>query len=666
VSVITVVTCSACDGLTFTLRGDDVVGCVSCGQTGRRRAQLVLTVANLDTGRVASASLVPGVVEPEPWPGEGGWYLPVTPLIRELAAQVGAGSWHDLTELGRPAEGPVVFLPRQWRPELPEPERRALEARAIAAESHFPWYVYLGRTAPAADPDPDRELARLRRVADLLRLDLVVEARRGFDGHLSWDIRYEAPGGEVPVTQSRPFESLTAAMLGTGVDDALYGVAERGRTAPAHFPRDGAAVDGSDADPVEPVGGVDQLERRVIGALTDLRTGQCGAGAQGIWRNGRWWFTGLRPAAPDAGARDEPRGRSHRRRGVSLLRNWEPPAPSWFGEPIPYAVCPDCDPESGLQLCWCARTDPPAAPGCPSCGGGGWRPSGLPCYTCRDSRRIYQGACVTISDLRDRARHLAWRPGESGPAPRVATQPGGKPVHQLPEAYRIGRYAAGFGVRAEDLTEADGGGALGQDLREGVVTLDWAGADPYATLFAYAAKGQPGGRLLVAATVPQVPSAPELIRLVLGLGLEITVTLVDHCRNVGDPRLVQGESWEVLAIPSGQPPVPANPPTCHTVEAAIASCLRYIENTIAAAIPLDPEQPLALPQTPQPVEVDDPVSLIRRLARHHAGHPVAVHFDRYGCQLHLREGRQTRHLATARTLPAALSALGLSDPKWSD
>jgi len=100
---MTTVICARCDGMAFTLdwcrcrdgdgafliedrtpdgepwadcevcRGDGTVArpCRDCDQHGRRRAQLVLTVANLDTGTIASANVVPGAVEPGPAPGGG-------------------------------------------------------------------------------------------------------------------------------------------------------------------------------------------------------------------------------------------------------------------------------------------------------------------------------------------------------------------------------------------------------------------------------------------------------------------------------------------------------------------------------------------------------------------------------------------------------------------
>ncbi|MBF9134495.1 hypothetical protein I0C86_37030 [Plantactinospora sp. S1510] len=167
----------------------------------------------MDTGRVASANVVPGVVEPVRWPGGGGWHLPVAPLLRELAGTVGAGSWTDARNSPGSADGPVLFLPRQWKPDLSEPARRALEAATIATQSHHPWYVHLGRTAVEPTRNLAADLGRLCRLADLLCLDLVVEARgRGAGGGLSWDIRYEVPGGPVPAQARGWADDLSGAV----------------------------------------------------------------------------------------------------------------------------------------------------------------------------------------------------------------------------------------------------------------------------------------------------------------------------------------------------------------------------------------------------------------------------------------------------------------------
>jgi len=151
----------------------------------------------------------------------------------------------------------------------------------------------------------------------------------------------------------------------------------------------------------------------------------------------------------------------------------------------------------------------------------------------------------------------------------------------------------------------------------------------------------------------------ELVRLVLGLRLTVTITLTDHIQNAGDLRLVQGEGWDVTINHPGQPPAPADPPTRSTPEAAIAFCLEFLELGIAGNVPTDPNEPIPVPQTPTPIAVDDPVPPLRRLARHHPGQPVAVHYDGVTCRVWLRERDDVRQLATAPTLPAAIGALGL-------
>ncbi|MFY1690381.1 hypothetical protein [Plantactinospora sp. WMMB782] len=224
--------CRECQGVGTLARP-----CHDCRQSGRRRAQLVLTMANLDTGSVASANVVPGVVEPVPWPGDGGgsWHLPLAPLLHDLAALVGAGSWTDVRAPGDP-DGPLVLLPRAWRPEQPAPVRRTLEAEAIAGESLDAWRLYLGRTT-AGTPrlDAAAELGRWCRLAGLLCLDLVVEARRlAATDALTWAVRFELPDGPVPAETYGYADDLAAAISTTSDLDACYGLDERGRTVPAH------------------------------------------------------------------------------------------------------------------------------------------------------------------------------------------------------------------------------------------------------------------------------------------------------------------------------------------------------------------------------------------------------------------------------------------------
>ncbi|MEO3746717.1 hypothetical protein [Plantactinospora sp. B5E13] len=700
--------CLECDGVGTVGRP-----CHDCRQTGRRRAQLVLTVANLDTGAVASANVVPGVVEPARGPEDDpGWYLPVAPLLRDLAARVGATSWTDVNGSGSP-DGPLVMLPKQWRPDLPASDRKVLEADAIARRSNDPWRLYLGRTASEPPRDPAAELARLCRLADLLCLDLVIEARRvearrvearrveagtvgarRVDGRpvdagrirtvddLTWHLRYEVAGGPVPTEARCHADDLTAAITGTSDLDACYGLEERGRTAPAHHLASGYRP------PAEPPDiDLDQLERRIIADCVDVSTGTPTAGAQAIWRDGRWWHTSLQVADTTEILSESPTGQIHQRSRIIVERGWQPPAPSWQGRPVPYVECPDCDPTSRLRRCHCLLGTGVAEPDCPRCAGAGRAPSPFRCDTCGGSRRLYRDVSIILTDLSSRVVHLNWRVDEAGwlasgltlqlddskrpvgehawqlgdrvLAPHVATHPGGKPLHQLPAQFRLGKRAGDFGVRPDDLTELDGGGDLDHSLRHGTVTLHRAGDDPLTEYVSNAARGRPAARLFVLARRPDVPPLAHLIRLALGLRLAATVTIVDHVRNAGDLRLIQGERWDVSIGPPSGVITPADPPTRSTPEAATAFCLDYLELVIAGSVPDDPIEPIPVPQCPTPMIVDDPVPLLRRLARHHAGQPVAAHYTGDTCQLLLRDRDGVRPLATAATLAAAVGALGL-------
>ncbi|GAB3972375.1 hypothetical protein [Plantactinospora veratri] len=511
----------------------------------------------------------------------------------------------------------------------------------------------------------------------------MLEARRRHPAaDLSWHLRYEVPGGPVPTDASGGADDLAGAVVGTSDLEALYDLQARGRAAPAHY------LTGGDQPPPDlPAVDLEQVERRMLADCIDLRTCAPTAGAQAIWRDGRWWHTSLRIADTTETFTESDTGQIHRRETSILRRGWQPPAPSWQGAPVPYVDCPDCDPHSRLRRCECLLLAGRADPDCPKCSGAGLSPSALPCDTCRDTHRVYRSVTVTLTDLVGRVVHLDWRvdrhgwragdlgwhgdvhtwqagqqgwhTGERVPAPQVATQPGGKPVHQLPDPFRLATWAGRFGVRPDDLTELDGGGEVRHDLRKGVVTLPYPGADPLAEHLHQASRGRPGARLFVLARRPDVPPLADLVRLVLGIRLTVTVTLTDHIDNAGDLRLVQGEGWDVGVEPPGLPVAPHSLPTRPTPEAAIANCLEYLELAVAQRVPEDPTRPIPVPQTPVPVAVDDPVPLIRRLARHHAGQPVAVHYDGVTCQLQVRERDGVRQLCTAPTLPAALTALGL-------
>ncbi|MGW0435425.1 hypothetical protein ACWDV4_23155, partial [Micromonospora sp. NPDC003197] len=591
----------------------------------------------------------------EPRRNAGGrWELALSPIVAALAAEVGAAEFWDAYDARRPATGESILLPTDWRPDLPVADRWRWEGQAIARHSWHPWRLWFGRVEPAPARNLDAELGWLCHLADLCCLDLVVEVRRVRYGRLNWDIRYELPDAGVPVGQRGWADDLPAAVAATTVAEAMLGLADRSLTAPAHYLRP-HRLDRSGLPTVD----LDQVERRVHADLDGL-AGPA-VGAQAIWRDGRWQHTRLCPGDVTEVLREQSTGQVVRETVTALSRAWEQPAPSWQGEPIPYDVCPDCAPEHRLRRCLCTLGDRSPDPDCPGCQGLGVAAESGPCHTCRGSRRVYRGAVVTLTDEAEGILHLNWLPpARPAAAPQVATQPGGKPVCQLPRHYQLRHWAAVLQARPVDLTNLDGGQPVGQDLRDGIVTVDHLGVDPYVQYIADASARQPAGRVLISVARPPAARLTELIRLALGLHQTLVVTLEDHRLNADDPRCVHGEGWNIEMIAPDQSIDVDLRPYRPSIESAAEYFLEYLENAIHAAVPTDLYQAIRVPQTPQPAPlVEDPVPLIRRLARHHAGDPVSIRYHHTGCHLYLHERDSVRHLATARTAEIALTAIGL-------
>lgn len=606
--------------------------CHDCRQHGRRRAQLVYTVANLDTGQVASVNVVPGAVEPLPTP-DGRWWLPIRPLVTDLAERAGiaAGTLHDpdSPDGGDPLTTAGIVLPQQWRPELPTERRHALEAAAIAAGSRTPWRVLLGRATAPEPPNHARILGRLCALADQLHVDLVVEARRSGapTTRVNWDIRLELPGGGVPAIPCQHANDLLSAITASTPERAAAGLIEAGPDTPAHFlAADALSPHATDASRPRPAVGIDgypgahdidQLERRILADLEGT------VGAQAIWRNRHWWHATLQPGetTPGEPAADNTTGRAARRFGDTLRRGWEPPVPWHRGDPIPTAACPRCPAGAGHD----GRDNRPY---CPDCRGAG---------------PIRRGAVLTVTDLRGRYVHRNWRPDDETSPPVVVAHYGssGSPVVQLPEHYRVGPLAANFAVRPADLTDVEGETVLDQPLRDGIIHVLAPAVDPVASYLAQATNGRPGARIIVRANGWNGPTLDDLARLVVGLGLGLEVTAVDHRLNVGRPHLLQGESWSVRVVDPDLPITPDPVPSSAGPGLAVANCLRYLAGALPAAVPADPEQPIRVPQQPVPGgQAPDAAGLtprVRGLAAGYPGRLATVRLDPTGYRTALTE-----------------------------
>jgi len=653
------IVCPLCDGTTFTLRpcrcrngrgeflfdypapagppdeerppwpdcqvchGDGTVshGCGDCDQRGLRRAQIVLTVANLDTGQTASANLVPGAVEPIRSPN-GRWLLALGPVLTDLATQadVAPDTLYDPDLPQRPVwlDGEDIALPHQWQPHLSTDQRHTLEATALARQLTTTWYVLLGRTTAPTPPDHARLLGRLCALADQLRVDLVIEARPTPSPlGPSWDIRFELPASGVPAEPHQRADDLYAAIATTTIEQAAAGLDHADRSTPAHYLDPVASPTTRHTPPAgeRPTSAqdVDLLERRII------RDCDGTPGAQAIWRDQHWWHTTLRPDEPTETLMELETGQVARRITPTLRRGWEPPAPRHHGEPIPTTPCR----------------------GCHTTGTG---THGLPCHHCKGAGRLHHGAVLTITDLNGRHVHINWRPDDDTqpPAALVATYASGVPVLQLPPHYQIRRWAPTFHVHPEDLTTLDGEHVIDQYHRDGIVHLLDPTADPIHTYLTNTATGRPGARIIVRANTWPGPSLNDLTRLALSLGLAVDITVIDHRLNTAEPHLIQGVGWAVNLV---NPDTPiGHHPDAHqrSLPEAVAYCLRYLGSALRATTPHDPDQPIPIPQRPAPLTDDEIADLlnlpdttnlaepVRRLAANHPGRPATARLHTTG------------------------------------
>ncbi|WP_326551800.1 hypothetical protein [Micromonospora sp. NBC_01813] len=686
--------CRVCGGT-----GTTCSTCLSCAGLGRRRAQLVLTVANVDTAAVASVNVVPGALAPVH--RDGHWLLDLDAVVTELAARVGAEYVYEPDSPDRDIYAGSLSLPDEWLPDLHAEQRHALEAAAIADRATYPWRVWLGRATRPPRPEPARHLGQLCALAELLCLDLVVETRPEpyGDGRYRWQLRLELPDTDVGDTFAGSIsgaDSLDAAIVAAGLTGMAAGLKDRSRDAPAHFLHPNQP-DGLPIGP--PKLDLDQLERRMVADCTTLVTGAPTPGAQAIWRDGRWWHTSLRVVAVVEELTERDTGQIRRCTVDKLARSWQPPPPSWQGPAIPFEPCPYCVPEQGLRRCICTVGAATADPECRYCGGAGLsgrHGSGLlRCFSCGDTDQVRHGVVVTVTDGQHWARHLNWAvpaaDSDSAVAPQIGSQPGGKPIHQVPPLYRLPSHLADLAVRDQPVRLAqltpldDHARVYAEELWHGWATLDHPGQDPLTAYLANVANGHPGGRVLLLAEPPDAPPLASTLALAYGLGLALVVTVADHRHNAGTPYQLQGVSWGAYFAPPGASSASGAAfglnayPDRPALGQALARAIEYLSVDTNSAVPAEQGTPIAVPQSvPTPAvdlgpapdgpapggpASDDLVSLLSLLAAHHAGETVIIVLAASHCEVHVREGPQTvRRVVTAANLPAAVTALRLHPP----
>ncbi len=610
------VVCATCDGITFTLdrcrcrdgdsaflitdparrptgpdgrpwpdceqlpgRRHDRPTCRDCRQHGLRRAQLVLTVANLDTGAVASANVVPGVIEPGPAPG-GGWRLALAPLLHELAERAGVAPATllepDLPDQPVNPDGELsLYLPYAL---APRPGRR--------------------RTAPTGSPRAGHPL--LRPLAGLPRHRHRTRAARP----------RSAPRPALPArrtTLPRPGRRSPPGrpVRHPGVGHPLRNPRRRCARPPRRPAPRPAYRRGAHHRPQRP--------RRAGPTVPDrprsFRQPRPTPPRRDTPGTGR-----RRPTRTPDPARPGRIVRRPRHLARSTVATHRPATRRYHhhphhprhrpGHPPPHHRIPTQLGTTGTRP---GRPNGSHRSAAPTAAGTGTRDWHLPCHSCAGSRYHRHGTVLTITNLAGRTVHLNWRPDEQPEPPTlVATDSAGQPVLRFAGRYRLRGWATVFGVRPEDLTDPDTGHTISQDLFDGIVTPHHYGADPYPSYLANASRGRPAGRLIIAATPWDAPTLDQLTRIAHGLGFTVQITVTDHRDNLGDPRLIQGQSWHVELLHPNTPPAPPERPLHASLPEAIAYCLRYLGNALHLLIPDNPQQPIPTPHQPPPTHHDSP------------------------------------------------------------
>ncbi len=657
--------CEVCGGSGSVARR-----CGTCRGGGRVRAQMVVSVANLDTGAVASAEVAPDTAEPvlRSW-GEA--TIDLTPTVRDLAARVGATCVYDRFDSRRPLDEFEVRIGKEWDPSWPAASREGVIAAGLARQSTLGrWRIFLASSAdPPQQVDPDQQLAQLCAAASALRLDLVVERReiRPAPGRprlgWSWDVRLQPPGAPVPSRLSLAAvggRDLASTLRRSDLRLLLAECAAFPVAAPARWIRLGS-------DP--PVAGpavVASPARRLQDAMADC--GSDGPGAIATWRNEQWHISRVETVGEVQVLSQHSTGQVGVRRVAQYRAAHVLPAPDWDGGPIPEQPCPRCAAGNGWEPCVCRIGTGdlidlgPPDPHCQACSGAGMQPAIGPCPDCAGTGVIRHGAVITVLDQRGHARHVNWRPPTTPPRLDVVgtTMLGGNPIVQLPAEYRLGTVATRCGIGVDELVEPSlhGAGWVDPGMRRGLITVTADElTDPAGVARAYLAAvagGRPAARvILMPAPHPPWPLS-HFAAVCVGLGLAVEIS-VDARLTRGQPTGQVDLTWGGRVTAGHAQVTDIGHPVHATLPGAVAQALERFEADLSAlAHDAGPEVVLPSPDQPDAAAVDTRgvEQHLPRLAEHlRDGTPGAVmaRFDPDGCHLYTTDAGQPRQLASAPT-----------------
>jgi hypothetical protein len=544
--------------------------CVMCSGRGVVRAQLVVSLVDLPSGRVASKSIVPGVLPPQAAPN-GQPALDLATVVRELAAQLDVSSIHRVSSREMVAWDPEApwLIPLRYPAEASHAWRYEYEAAAIAqAARHTPHLILFAGVDAEPGPSADESLGRLVALADDLQLDLVIDVRVERAEALTWSVRLDFPGAGVTMQPNGRFNTLHRALRETSVETAMAWLRSGAASGPARW-LDVSPARALDAVSAQAVQAQEITWAELSATLTPLAVErQCGAVA--VRRQGEWYSSALESAV------DPENDRKQQLRAVPEL-----PAP--IGALIPSSICSKCHGDTTSH-----------------------------CYGCSGGGRVLDGLAVTITDLEHRTRHVNWSPLEGGEDGRAGKKPDGRePISGTPlraneilldADYSVGELARSFEVRPHLLRDHHRGAALDLSLIDGRVPT--ANGASVAAYLHDAGRRRAAGRLIVLARPePEVP-VQNLFRSVVGLGLALVVRV----RTARPERTAQAPSvlsWRIQVLPGSEPDLTRSEAgfsaAAPSLAAAVANLQTGLDPTLRRALTVDKLEPLLVPQQADPV-----------------------------------------------------------------
>ncbi|WP_335989904.1 hypothetical protein [Glycomyces sp. MUSA5-2] len=622
--------CRVCNG-----SGTHTLTCNACSGAGAIRPQVVYTAVNLDTGAIASETLIPGALTPVPHETSPGriqhWELPASAVVDRLVAAVGGelDRRHATADLYRKN----LPLPNTWAPEVPHARRLEFEAIALARAQTLTRHRHFFTTQAAASRTaaPDR-LSTLARVADLVHVDLrccrfPASGATGQD-RPAWTVVFAVPTDDLPFPDPGPVLHATLDAALTAADPVVllrraFDEVDPSRPAPAAF---------IDPAHLQPVPGDTRSDTEVIAAQLATLAGE-DTGALAIRRAGTWHYTRLDTA--DAVERFTETATGQIRR--TIVPTWTPadapPPPAWRGRPIPERVCLQCETGTTWVPCECIDTlTGHADPLCDACGGTGSRPSAT-CTMCGRTGRLRYGYTVTVTDLDSFARHWNFDfDTRNDHEPQLWSLDPELRRYQLPESDRLTARLFDAGIDYADLRTLTNL-APTPDLVDGG-TLAPPGTPLLDVVHQHTrerAAGHAGGRIVLVWQQPAAATVSQAVRLAWGLGFDLVIGAEDRNTPAAAGTAHSGMRWGAAFLRPGQA-------ADRTLTAAFGK--RHLADALQAAIDGLPHQlniardgkpgpteVVPAPQQPDPPHVGGTERLeavLSRLATTHTGTEVAA------------------------------------------